>query len=163
MDGSVPRRLAEYESVANGGLPEFSGDGSRVAGVSSGSLIVANADGTDRRAVGLEVASSPIWSPTGTHIAYIRTVAVASQSTRDELRVVDVSSGQDRVVAQLSDNGSLLEWSPTGDEIMFMLNGNGEVGPSSLYAVNIDTGHWTALAYGAGDAAWQWIRDEGES
>jgi hypothetical protein len=163
MDGSVPRRLAEYESVANGGLPEFSGDGSRVAGVSSGSLIVANADGTDRRAVGLEVASSPIWSPTGTHIAYIRTVAVASQSTRDELRVVDVSSGQDRVVAQLSDNGSLLEWSPTGDEIMFMLNGNGEVGPSSLYAVNVDTGHWTALAYGAGDAAWQWIRDEGES
>lgn len=167
VDGSAPRPMAEDDILAELDLsPSFSRDGRYLAGVSSGALIVAEADGTDRRVVGHELASDAILSPTGTQIAYIRTVALGSQLTRDELRVVDVSSGQDRAVASLPDQSllleiSLLEWSPSGDRIVLRQVQTGVKPGASLFSVDTNTGAWDLVVDGVSDGAWQWIPDEG--
>jgi hypothetical protein len=167
IDGAPARRLFADDIVAElGRFASFSHDGRRLVGVSSSSLIVADADGTDRRVVGHELASNPIMSPTGTQVAYISTVARGSQATRDELRVVDLASGTDRAVAALPDqllllDISLVEWSPSGDRIMLIQTQTGVRPGASLFSVDIDTGAWDPLVEGAENAAWQWIPVDG--
>lgn len=147
IDGSAPRRLAADDVIAEADLSvSFSRDGRHLLGMSPISLIVANADGTNRRAVGPGGVSSAAWSPTGTEVAYIT-------ESRDELRVIDVSNGNERVVAGLRDDSSLIGWSPAGDRILLL--GVDQKNRSSLWTVDVDTGELALLVEGAESGAWQ--------
>lgn len=156
LDGSAPRRLAEDDLVARShGDVRFSPDGTRMVGNVVGTLFVANADGTDLRAVGPAGASGPIWSPTGMQVAYLRVIDADAQIA--DIGVVDIVSGADRtVVASLKINGpGLLGWSPAGDRILFAGLNNQD--RSSLWSIGADGTDRKLLVAGAEGGAWQVI------
>ena len=151
VDGSAPRRIAQDDLIARSlGDVSFSPDGSRMAATVAGALFVANADGTDLRAVGPAGASGPIWSPTGTQVAEVW----SAEPGTDDIQVVDIASGTDRtVVAGLQVNGrGLLGWSPAGDRILFA--GLDQKG-SSLWSINADGTDRKLLVPGADGGYWQ--------
>jgi Tol biopolymer transport system component len=151
VEGSAPRRLAQDDLIARShGDVRFSPDGSRMVGNVAGTLFVANADGTDPRAVVPAGASSPIWSPTGTQLAYVWSFDGGTY----DIRVVDIASGTDRtVVTGLQVNGlGLLGWSPAGDRLLFA--GLDQKG-SSLWSINADGTDRKLLVPGATGGAWQ--------
>jgi Tol biopolymer transport system component len=152
LDGSAPRRLAQDDLIVrSSGDVTFSPDGSRIAANVAGTLFVANADGTDPRAIVSAGASGPIWSPTGTRVAY---VVWSAAGVTEDIRVVDIASGTDRaVVTGLQVNGpGLLGWSPAGDRILFA--GLDQKG-SSLWSINADATDRKLLVAGAESGAWQ--------
>jgi len=165
IDGSAVYRLGGGDGLGElGRFVSFSPTGQHLVGLSSGRLVVADADGSHRRLVAEELASNPIWSPTGTRIAYVRTVAVGSQATRDELRVIDLVSDTDRVIAALPDASlllriSLVEWSPGSDRIMLRQEQEGVKPSTSLISVDVATGAWDLLVDGIENGAWQWIAE----
>ena len=152
VDGSAPRGLAQDDPISSfGGEVRFSPDGNRMAGVAT-SLVVANADGTDPRVVSPAGASGPIWSPTGTQIAYVSSSAAGASDV--SIRVVDIANEADRtVVAGLQVNGpGLLGWSPNGDRVLFAgIDQNG----SSLWGINADGQDRKLLVPGAESGGWQ--------
>jgi hypothetical protein len=156
VDGSAPRRLAQDDLIARSrGAVRFSHNGSRMAGTVGDRLFVANADGSDLRAVGPAGASGPIWSPTGTQVAYLRVIDTDAQTA--DIGVVDIASGADRtVVTGLRINGpGLIGWSPAGDRILFV--GLDQQG-SSLWSINADGTGRTLLVPGSAGGAWQPVR-----
>jgi len=155
LDGSAPRRLAQDDLIARAhgyGDLRFSPDGSHMVGNVAGTLFVANADGTDPRAVVQAGASFPIWSPTGKRVAYMRVIDIDAQTA--DIGVVDIASGTDRTVATgLHFNGlGLLGWSPAGDRLLFA--GLDQKG-SSLWSINADGADRKLLVPGADGGAWQ--------
>ena len=153
VDGSAPRRLAQDELITrSGGAVSFSPDGSHMVANDGDLLVVANADGTDRRGLGPAGALRAIWSPTGTHVAH-RRVTDADAQTFD-ITVVDITSGADRTVATgLKINGlGLLGWSPAGDRVLFA-GLDHEV--SSLWSVRADGTDRKLLVPGAAGGEWQ--------
>ena len=156
LDGSAPRRLAQDDLIARSfGRVRFSPDGSRMVGNVAGTLFVANADGTDPRAIASLGASvlGAIWSPTGTRVAYLRVSDLDAQTA--DIGVVDIASGTDRIVATgLHFNGlGLLGWSPSGDRLLFA--GLDDQQRSSLWSINADGPDWMLLVAGAGGGGWQ--------
>jgi Tol biopolymer transport system component len=152
LDGSAPRRLAQDDLIVRSfGHMRFSPDGSRMVANVAGTLFVANADGTDPRAVVPAWASGPIWSPTGTQVAYLRSLGAGT----DDIRIVDIASGTDRTVATgVNVNGlGLLGWSPAGDRLLFA--GLDDQQGSSLWSVNADGPDWMLLVAGADGGGWQ--------
>jgi Tol biopolymer transport system component len=142
--------------------PGFSRDGTLLAyssGDGTTELRVANADGTDARAVvrtGQDFAQSlgtaPVWSPDGGAIAYV------TQS--GNLKVVDVATGTARTlsVGWPYTNWPPHSWSGDGKRIMFS-KGSGvsqdEVALGDLWAVSVDGGEPALLVRGATKGAWQ--------
>jgi Tol biopolymer transport system component len=153
VNGSAPRSLAQDELIArSGGDVSFSRDGSRMAGNVAGTLFVAKADGTDLRALGTAGSLRPIWSPTGTQVAYLRVIDADAQTA--DIGVVDIASGADRIVVTgLKINGpGLLGWSLTGERILFA--GLDQQG-SSLWSINADGTDRKLLVAGATGGAWR--------
>ena len=153
IDGSTSRHLAADELITrSGGDVSFSPDGSHVVANDGNSLVVANADGTDLRGVGPAGASRPIWSPTGTHVAYLRGNDADAQT--EDIGVIDIASGADRTVfTGLKINGlGLLGWSPAGDRVLFA-GLDQEV--SSLWSVRADGTDRKLLVPGAAGGEWQ--------
>ena len=122
-DGTNPRRVYG-DDVTVMGL-EWSRDGNWItfgAGAfftarrasQPSEIMVMSADGTESRAMtsGPGNAGFPGWSPDGTEIVY-------RYWTENEhgLRIVDVTTGESRVLTTEHDN--LPVWSPRGDVIMF--------------------------------------------
>jgi Tol biopolymer transport system component len=59
-----------------------------------------------------------MWSPDDTQIAYM--VALDGGGLLNELRVVDVRTGVDRLVVTAREDGSVNRgWSPAGDRLLF--------------------------------------------
>jgi Tol biopolymer transport system component len=122
-------------------------------------LSVANADGTEARAV-VRVGqdsdqgegSAPIWSPSGEELAYI--------TESGNLKVVDVATGIARTLSTgwPYTNESPDSWSRDGDTIMFS-KGSGAaqdgVALGDLWTVGVDGGEPTLLVKGATHGAWQ--------
>ncbi len=153
VDGSAPRRLAQDDLITrSGGDLSFSPDGSRMVANDGDSLVVANADGTDLRALGPAGMDRPLWSPTGTQVAYLSSVDAGTQTA--DIRVVDIASGVVRtVVTGLQVNGpGLLGWSPDGDRILFA--GLDQQG-STLWSINADGTDRKVLVPGATGGEWE--------
>jgi Tol biopolymer transport system component len=94
IDGRTPSRLPPNDPRSNEQWA-YSPDGTRVAWVDSGSLIVAAADGSHNRVLvptGVTVGGLvPKWAPTGDRIAYD---VGPTLSAPNEIRVVDVATGE---------------------------------------------------------------------
>jgi Tol biopolymer transport system component len=110
FDGS-DRRLLVADAVG----PAFSPDGSKLAYVSSETVLVADADGSnpsDVAVAGPAFWGSPAWSPDGTLIAFAR---------GSEIVVVRADGSGEQVVASHADIRSSPAWSPGGRLIAFSL------------------------------------------
>jgi Tol biopolymer transport system component len=149
LDGSTPWKLPSGDLRSLASLPQatYSPDGSRVAYTTSGSLVVAAADGSDPRHLVERWVRSPVWSPTGDRIAFTWGArAAAWRGNATELRVLDVATGRMTVLVEAGGSVMLsgaasapFEFSPEGDRILFS---GTEVEDGtfaySLWSVNVD-------------------------
>jgi hypothetical protein len=93
LDGSTPLGLPA--DLARLWFAAYSPDGSRVAYIKGGSLVVADADGMDAREVGAPTEIwDAAWSPSGDRVAFIH--------DDTELRVRDVATGTVTSLVNLS-------------------------------------------------------------
>lgn len=159
IDGSAPQRVVGDLDIRVFD-PSFSRDGTYLAFSGRGGameLSVANADGTEARAVvrvGQDsdqgYGSAPIWSPSGEQLAYI--------TEGGNLKVVDVATGTARTLSTGWPYTGERIWSRDGDRIMFG-KGSGAsqdgVGLGDLWTVSVDGGEPTLLVKGATHGAWQ--------
>ena len=131
IDGSTP-----YHRPLSGGT--YSRDGSRVAKATRNSLVVAEADGSNPRAVFDGWVSEPVWSPTGDRIAF--TTWKRGSGGVNQLRVLDVATGTVTLLAEAggSDQLEVIDFSPKGDRILFARMEDGRIGVGSLWSVNAD-------------------------
>ena len=129
VDGSTPHNLPLADRRPAAGT--YSPDGSRVAYADSGSLVVAEADGSKPR-VGDNVRGivSLVWSPTGDRIAFT--------SNGNQLRALDVATGTETLLAEAgrSDTLEAIDFSPEGDRIFFSRMKDGRIGVGSLWSFN---------------------------
>ena len=163
VDASAPSLIAEDHPQANPDFT-FTRDGGQMAftrGIEhQRALYVANADGTgaasyDRRA---GTPFKPIWSPDGTHIAFldVRPALVGLGSrTGYGIVVVDVPSESYRepIPGLIHDGPPIFGWSADGSRILLPVPD--DRGKPSLWSVNADGTHPTLLVDGAGVGAWQ--------
>jgi Tol biopolymer transport system component len=141
IDGSTPYRLP----LADRGLAEgtYSPDGSRVAYVDNGSLVVAGADGSNAQAVFrgdvTQLPGSLVWSPTGDRIAFTST-RVSGGWRPNQLQVLELATGAVTLLAEAdgSDQLEVIDFSPEGDRIHFSRLKDGLIGVGSLWSVNAD-------------------------
>jgi len=136
LDGRQIRNIGE---VAPGGL-DWAPDGQNLAVCEqlnghrrpdSESILIhlLGADGSHRRrltspsAQGRVIESHPRFSPEGSRIAFIRHHPT---DNRLGIHLVDLASGEERQVVAETSHISNLDWSPNGEEILFISNRSGE-------------------------------------
>jgi WD40 repeat protein len=155
IDGQTPHRLPTNDPRSHEQWA-YSPDGTRVAYVTAGSLIVAAADGSeDRVLIQAGVTQGglvPIWSPAGDRIAFD---AGPSLSEPDEIRIVDVASGKVTRLAGVHGAGPshLLSFSPEGDRVLFWQADANEV--HSLWTVRTDGSDPQLLVTGTDWGDWE--------
>jgi Tol biopolymer transport system component len=130
----------------------YSPDGSRLAypGVGppdSGSLVVAEADGSHPQVVFDDWVWNPVWSPTGDRIAFM---------TPHQLRVLDVATGTVTVLVEgeASDWLEVIDFSPAGERILFSRIEDRQRGEASLSSVDADGSDLRRLVAGTAWGDW---------
>ena len=74
----------------------------------------------------LEWASSPQISPDGSHVVYVRNFYdVMTDTSRSNLWLIDVASGEQRPLTSGTNRNSSPAWSPTGDRLLWVSNADG--------------------------------------
>ena len=165
VDGSAPSPIADGDPLANADF-SFNRDGTQVAftwvlveGVHERGLRVANANGTEAVTwPDLGSPLKPIWSPDGTHIAFIdvRLPGVAPGSrTGYAIGVVEVHSGSylEPIPGLVHDDPPIVGWSADGRRILLPVPDDRE--RPSLWSVNVDGTDPQLLVEGATVGAWQ--------
>jgi Tol biopolymer transport system component len=165
IDGGTPRQMPT-DDPRSGYWVSYSRDGARVAVFDHSDrvsanfpLVVAAADGTQRRVlIETEIGRPewpPLWSPAGDLIAFSWNREIGSDTaSSDDLRVVDPSSGH---VTTLTSARSMrpLSFSPEGDRILFSRTDAADV--PSLWSVHVDGSDVRLIVGGAGSGDWQWL------
>lgn len=129
--------LEEYvslSSLVDGAVPDWSPDGSTILFSGRGSLWTIAAAGGTRRAIPVEGAGSPAFSPDGEWIGYV------SSASGDGQELWLWSLAEERAV-QLTDLGARTlawSWSPDGQAIAFS---NSLRGNYDIYTVSVPDGH----------------------
>ncbi|MFG1922989.1 serine hydrolase [Cryptosporangium sp. NPDC048952] len=138
-DGGTPRRLTRGDSDT---APSWSPDGTRLAFLRDSQIAVLDVAGGEPEVVtGLPLgAGAPRWSPDGTRLAFTAPVDPAGGATgpmvsdgldyqadgagffgaiRQQLHIVDLSSGDVRQVTDGPQNAGAPAWSPDGTTLAF--------------------------------------------
>jgi Tol biopolymer transport system component len=132
LDGRIPQKLPG-DDLTRHWFAAYSPHGSRVAYMKRGSLVVADADGSDAQEVGAATEFwDAAWSPSGDRVAFIH--------DDTELRVRDVATGTVTSLVNLSGSERLrvIEFSPEGDRILFSRTEDMDSSVSSLWSINAD-------------------------
>ncbi len=149
LDGGTPRRLSWGAAAA------YSPDGSHVAYVDHGSLMIARSDGSEAREVFGDLVWSPTWSPSGDRIAF---VAHDGRENFAELRVVDVATGSVTLLAEAERGSwlgvSVIGFSPQGDRILFSRTEDRGAGEASLWSIGVDGSDLRRLVRGTAWGDW---------
>ena len=119
-DGSTIRMLTTTPGDSS---PAWSPDGTKLAFVDNGKLLVINGDGSGRRELPTStgyVNASPSWSPDGAKIAF----SVYGDNGSD-IFALDLASGAQTAVLTAPTNDSWPAWSPDGTDIAFSGDQNG--------------------------------------
>jgi Tol biopolymer transport system component len=152
VDDSTPRqvpaddpRSESYSPVDPPQPVRYSPDGTHAAYISGTDLVVASADGTERRVlVPGNVDRGPGWSPSGDRIAFL-------DGTRTTLSVVDLATGTVTTLASGTDMRGT-DFSPDGDQVLYAQTDSDDV--SSVWAADTDASGARLLGEGADGGAW---------
>jgi Tol biopolymer transport system component/DNA-binding winged helix-turn-helix (wHTH) protein len=173
--GGAPRKL-----VSQGAWPTLCPDGSKMAYLASPTqfkeaalnkeIWVARSDGGEPRKLlggGEDLFGAPAWSPDGIHLAYMRgRFASGMPWIRSQLEVLDLSTGQSRVVVSAAGLGNDVAWAPDGRLIYSLAESVPNQNDSNLWAVRVDrNGHSsepTRLTHGTGGASLISITTDGK-
>jgi Tol biopolymer transport system component len=154
LDGSPPRELPGADLRGSQWPATLSPDGSRIAYSSRGSLVVAEADGSDPEKVSGDQIWAIGWSPTGDRIAF-------TSGAGTELHLLDVGTGRVTLLTETDGSdvlsvtaGGGLDFSPEGDRIMFSRTEDMGNGVSSLWSVNADGSDLRRLVAGTAGGDW---------
>jgi Tol biopolymer transport system component len=151
VDGRTPQVLSSLDPRSKRWWA-YSPDGARAAYVSIEELVVAAADGSQRRVLISGGVTSMASSPTVDRIAFTEHDLLSP----DRLQVVDVASGMvtSLAVASGTDILDVIGFSPGGDRILFATTDANGVG-TSLSSVDADGSDSHVLVRGTGDGDWQ--------
>ncbi len=120
-------------------------------------IFTMNPDGSDRQQLtfGSTISGEPVWSPTGSKIAYIGVPDGASSS---QIFVMSLSGSHSvGLTNDDSINFSDPAWSPDGTKIAFVYD-DGVVG-SAIYVMNADGTNQTAVTTATGNTSPDWSPD----
>ena len=164
------RRLADTAGTDWALDPVWSPDGERIAFSRSvrsdneagfvDELFLIDADGTNVMQVtltdgGAYGSRSPVWSPNGSHIAYLRfrdlDPAPNVSNVDTELMVVSVDGSGQLQVADTHGDDYSPAWSPDGTQVAFV---NSTQSRDTIFVVNADGTDQRSLAVSSGD---QWV------
>lgn len=164
VDGRPPKTLPETDPRSNLWWAE-SPDGARVAYPAfstTGSLVVAAADGSQDRVLVTSGVTAPVfrpvWSPTGDRIAFTGAPPTGPDGILpNSISVVDVTSGTVTQLASASGTGTvqLIGFSPDGDLILFSRTDANDA--SSLWSVRANGSDPQLLVSGTSFGDWQWL------
>jgi Tol biopolymer transport system component len=154
LDGSAPRRLPSDDPRSHDAVS--SPDGSRVAYVDGGSLVVAAADGSDPQEMVDRWVQHPVWSPTGDRIAFAWSSSI-DWPYGTQLRVLDLATGRVTTLAGAgaSDHLFAIGFSPDGDRLLYSRVDDMGRGASSLWSIHADGSDPRRLVTGTAQGAWQ--------
>lgn len=175
IDGQKPRRFSVVDPRSRYDWA-YSPDGTLVAYVTgtevgyarTASLVIAEADGTELQVLTYQsdwndpttevvYFDKIIWSSLGDRIAFRRsTGSIDGSPTASEVRVLDISSGDETTIAA-EPNVQPLAFSPAGDSILFATRDANWVATEGhgLWAVNADGSDKQLLVPGANWGDWQ--------
>ena len=128
LDGDAPTPLPDHLNF----FGVYSPDGSRVAYIDHGSLVVEDADGSDSQKAGGPLEFWDLaWSPNGDLVAF--------EADGTELLVRDVATGAVTSLLDVtrSERLSVMEFSTDGDRILFTRS-DADGGRSSLWSIGAD-------------------------
>jgi Tol biopolymer transport system component len=144
LEGGTPSQAA---------LPDrtYSPDGSQVAYVDDGALVVAAADGSGLQELVEDwpwANGTTSWSPTGDHFAFTAG-GHGSTGSLHELRVLDAASGSVTLLteAQRGTFLSVIGFSPQGDRILYSKEGD-------LWSIGVDGSNARFLVAGTTEGEW---------
>jgi Tol biopolymer transport system component len=163
LDGSTPHELPPDDPRSKDAT--YSPVGSLVAYITHGSLVVANADGSEARNLSrglmwdLAMWDNLAWSPTGDRIAFVYQTSETDggYTAATELRVVDVASGTVTRLAGMGETDIILsnpQFSPEGNRILFSRTEDKGRRVSSLWSINADGSDPRRLVTGTGWGEW---------
>lgn len=157
LDGSTPHELPSDDPRSKDAT--YSPVGSFVAYITHGSLVVANADGSEARNLSRGPMWDLAWSPTGDRIAFVYQTSETDGGylAASELRVVDVASGTVTRLAGMGETDIILsnpQFSPEGNLILFSRTEDKGRGVSSLWSINADGSDPRRLVTGTGWGEW---------
>jgi Tol biopolymer transport system component len=154
--GGEPRLLSDAEEGRAMARGRISPDGKRmVAVLDSGRLVVSRLDGSDPKELTRPVTdSSPVWSPDGAEIAFLR--ASGSSEGESDPYLIRANGKGERRIGSPSAVGSLewwgpIEWSPDGTAL---LGQTGSEGSIETTVMRVDTGQVWRMPGVAWTAAW---------
>jgi Tol biopolymer transport system component len=114
---------ARLRGLGRGSTGAWSPDGRRIALSRGGDLVILTVDGRRSRRLTVDdlIQFAPVWSPDGTHIAFLQQHPEVELGVgpQDDVVVVEVASGVTRRLTSDARSKTALSWSPNGTELVY--------------------------------------------
>jgi Tol biopolymer transport system component len=151
---------ANITRLTEGDSPAWSPNGSRIAFVRDGMILVMDVVTRSERLV--TIGNWPAWSPDGTKIAFTSAAGISVMNANgSDVRTLIRHDFRDDTWKDWDMGVGKPAWSPDGRRIAFEHLGDGDIQPAQAYIMNVDGSNpvrvsaaYTTFRYAESDPAW---------